>query len=118
MDVAHLDKLLQIVRDVGAEIIAAGAQLTGCQFGIADIEQKKSLHRIDVGTSGAVELVLDYVEKPAMKALNKRKSLHVQRLELNLGRLSGDDRSRLYITPSIDHLTASLVVRRVNYPCR
>src|SRR5579871_3028570 len=42
---AEFDQLLQVVGDVGAEIIATGAQLTGGQFLVADIIEQKRLHR-------------------------------------------------------------------------
>ena len=63
----HLDELLEIVGNVGAEIIAAGAQLAGSQLLLPDIVQQQRLHRIDVGAAAAIELVLDDVEQPPMQ---------------------------------------------------
>ena len=48
---AHLDELLEIVGDVGAEVVAARAQLTRGQFLLADIVEQQRLHRIDVGAA-------------------------------------------------------------------
>jgi hypothetical protein len=42
-EVAHLDKLLEIVGDVGAEIVALGAQLAGGELAVADVEQQQRL---------------------------------------------------------------------------
>ena len=67
---AHLDELLQIVGDIGAEIIAARAQLAGGQFLVADIVQKQRLHRIDVGAAAAIEFILDDVEQSAVQTLD------------------------------------------------
>src|SRR6201994_657152 len=66
---AELDQLLQIVGHVGAEIIAAGAQLAGGQLLVADVIEQQRLHRIDVRATAAVELVLDDVEQAAMQPL-------------------------------------------------
>src|SRR4051812_970515 len=54
---AELDELLQIVGDVGAEIVAAGAQLAGGQLLVADVIEQQRLHRVDVGATAAVEFV-------------------------------------------------------------
>lgn len=64
---AELDELLQIVGDVGAEIVAAGAQLAGGQFLVADIVQQQRLNGVDVGAAAAVEFVLDDVEQALLK---------------------------------------------------
>src|SRR5690348_5540146 len=40
---AEFDQLLQIVGDVGAEVVATGAQLAGGQFLVADIIEQKRL---------------------------------------------------------------------------
>src|ERR1700744_836915 len=45
---AEFDQLLQIVGDVGAEVIAARAQLARGQFLVSDVIKQESLHRIDV----------------------------------------------------------------------
>src|SRR6185295_8485922 len=63
---AEFDQLLQIVGDVGAEIVAARAQFARGQFLVADIVEQQRLHRIDVGAAAAVEFVLDDVEQAAM----------------------------------------------------
>src|SRR5258708_38511800 len=48
---AELDQLLQVVGDVGAEIVTARAQLARGQLLVADIVEQKRLHRVDVGTT-------------------------------------------------------------------
>jgi hypothetical protein len=62
MDIAHLDKLLEIVGDVRAEIVAAGPQFARGQLRVADVEQKQRLNAVYVRTTGAIEFVLDDVE--------------------------------------------------------
>src|SRR5256885_3290659 len=66
---AELDELLQIVGDVGAEVIAARAQLARGQFLVADVIEQERLHRIDVGAAAAIEFILDDVEQAAMQPL-------------------------------------------------
>src|SRR6201993_5288752 len=47
----ELDELLQIVEDVGAEIVAARAQLARGQLLVADVVEQERLHRVDVGAA-------------------------------------------------------------------
>src|ERR1700729_3537593 len=75
MEEADLDQLLDVVGNVRAEIIAARAQLASGQFLVADIVQEQRLHRVDVGSPSAVELILDHVQQSAMKPLDHRQSL-------------------------------------------
>src|SRR3954452_96433 len=44
---AELDELLQVIGDVGAEVIAARAQLARGELLVADVVEQQSLHRID-----------------------------------------------------------------------
>src|SRR5204863_2069645 len=76
---AHLDKLLEIVGDVGAEIVAARAQLAGGELLLPDIVQEQRLHRVDVGAAAAVELVLDDVEQTAMQPFDQRQGFEIKR---------------------------------------
>src|SRR4029077_514239 len=85
---AHLDQLLEIVGDVGAEVIAAGAQLAGGELLVADIVEQQRLHRIDVGAAAAVELVLDDVEQTPMQALDESKRLQIVRSDMVEARLT------------------------------
>src|SRR5690606_3751016 len=48
IDEAKVDQFLKIVGNVRSEIVTAGAQLTSRQFCIANIEEQKSLDRVDV----------------------------------------------------------------------
>ncbi len=73
----HLDQLLEIVGDVGAEIVAARAQLAGSQLLVADIVQEQRLHRIDVGAPAAVEFVLDDVEQTPVQTLDQGQRLQI-----------------------------------------
>ena len=89
---AHLDELLQIVGDVGAEVVAARAQLARGQLLVADVVEQQRLHRIDVGAAAAVELVLDDVEQAPMQPLDQRQGIEIERpdvveLRLTLGGL-------------------------------
>src|SRR5215471_6845933 len=69
---AELDQLLQVVGDVGAEIVTARAQLARGQLLVADVVEQERLHRIDVGTAAAIEFILDDVEQTAMQPLHQR----------------------------------------------
>src|ERR1051325_5345320 len=51
---AEFDELLQIIGDVGAEVIAAGTQLACGQFLVTDVIEQQRLHRIDVGAAAAI----------------------------------------------------------------
>ena len=84
----HLHQLLEIVGDVGAEIVAARAQLTRGQLLVADIVEQQRLHRIDVGAAAAVEFILDHVEQPAMQPLHQGQSLMIERPDMVETRLA------------------------------
>src|ERR1700741_3958532 len=62
---AELDQLLQIVGDVGAEIVTARAQFARGQFLVADVVEQQRLDRVDVGTAPTIEFVLDDIEQAA-----------------------------------------------------
>src|SRR6185503_17564147 len=64
---AELDELLQIIGDIGAEVVTARAQFARGQLLVADVIEQQRLHRIDVGAAAAIEFVLDDVEQPAMQ---------------------------------------------------
>src|SRR5262245_39523024 len=81
---AELDELLQVVGDVGAEVIAARAQLACGQLLVADIVEQQSLHRIDVGAAPTIEFVLDDVEQAAMQPLHQSQSFEIERLHPRL----------------------------------
>ena len=84
---AHLDELLQIVRDVGAEIIAARTQLAGSELFVADIVQQQRLNRIDVGAATAVELILDDIKQTPMQTLDQRECFEIVRANMVEARL-------------------------------
>src|SRR6201996_9559612 len=48
---AELDQLLEVVGDVGAEIVTARTQLARSQLLVADIIEQQRLHRVDVRTA-------------------------------------------------------------------
>ena len=77
---AELDELLQIVGDVGAEVVAARAQFARGQFLVADIVEQQRLHRIDVGAAAAIEFILDDVEQAAMQPLHQSQCFEIERL--------------------------------------
>ena len=70
-EVAKLNELLDVVGNVRAEIIAAGAQLTRRHIVVADVIQQQCLNRIDIGATATIELVLDHVKEAAVKTLNQ-----------------------------------------------
>jgi len=83
---AGIDQLLEIVRHVGAEIVAARAQLARGQLLVADVIEQKRLHRIDVGAAAAIEFILDDVEQPAMQPLHQSQRFEIERLHRSLAR--------------------------------
>src|SRR6478736_756190 len=83
---AELDQLLQIVGDVGAEVITARAQFARGQFLVADVVEQQRLHRIDVGAAAAIEFILDDVEQAAMQPLHQSQSFEIERLHRSLTR--------------------------------
>src|SRR4029078_9333066 len=82
VDVAGIDQLLEIVRDVGAEIEAAARELAGRQFGIADVEQQQSLHAVDVRAAQAFKFIFDDINKQSMKPLDKLQGNKIAPLEI------------------------------------
>ena len=84
----HLDELLEIVGHVRAEIVAARAQLAGGEFLVADIVEKQSLNRIDVGAAASVEFVLDDVEQTTVQALDQGERLQIMRPDMVEARLT------------------------------
>src|SRR6185436_10154026 len=81
---AELDELLQVIGDVGAEIVTARAQLARGQLLVADVIEQQCLHRIDVGAAAAIEFVLDDVEQPAVKPLHQSQGFQIERLHRSL----------------------------------
>ena len=81
---AELDELLQIVGDVGAEVVAARAQFARGQFLVADVVEQQRLHRIDVGAAAAIEFILDDVEQAAMQPLHQSQCFKIERLHRSL----------------------------------
>src|ERR1700760_2217525 len=108
---AELDQLLEIVGDVGAEIVAARAQLARGQLLVADVIEQERLHRVDVGTATAIELVLDDVEQAAMQPLHQRQGFQIKRLHRRLAcsAVGGFHRRR----NGIFHDTSPVVVFRL-----
>src|SRR6266702_1146451 len=83
---AEFDQLLQIVGDVGAEIITARAQLAGGQLLVADVIEQQRLHRIDVGATATIELILDHVEQAAVQPLHQSQCFEIERLHRSFAR--------------------------------
>jgi hypothetical protein len=77
MQKASFDELLNIVRDVRAEVIAAGAQFACSEFLIANIVEEQGLHGIDVAAASTVEFVLNHVEQASVQALDKCQGLEI-----------------------------------------
>ena len=81
---AELDELLEVVGDVGAEVVAARAQLARGQFLVADVIEQQRLHRIDVGAAAAIEFILDDIEQAAMQPLHQSQCFKIERLHRSL----------------------------------
>src|SRR5262249_49383793 len=79
MEEAELDQLLQIVGDVGAEIVTARTQLARGQLLVADVVEQQRLYRVDVGAASAIEFVLDDVEQATMQPLHQSQSFEIER---------------------------------------
>ena len=71
MDIAAFDQFLEIVGDVGTQIVAAGAQFARRQFLVAHVEKKQRLDGVDLAFVAAIQFVLDDIEKLAVKPLNQ-----------------------------------------------
>src|SRR6202041_2906648 len=93
---AEFDQLLQIVGDVGAEIVAARAQFARGQFLVADVIEQQRLNRIDVGAAAAIELVLDNVEQAAMQPLHQSQRFEIERLHRSSRRVVSGFHRRCY----------------------
>src|ERR1700684_133401 len=87
---AEFDQLLQIIGDVGAEIVTARAQFARGQLLVADIIEQQRLHRIDIGTATTIEFILDDIEQAAMQPLHQRQSFEIERLNRALPRAAPD----------------------------
>src|SRR5262245_65206098 len=67
----HFDKLLEIVGNVRAEIVAARAKLAGGQLLVSNVIEQQSLHRVDIGAAAPIEFILDDVEQSAMQPFDE-----------------------------------------------
>src|SRR5262245_7100611 len=112
---AHLDELLQIVGDVGAEVVAARAQLASGELLVADVVEQQRLHRIEIGTPPPIELVLNDVQQTPVKPLDQRQSIEIERPDMVEARLtlSGLDR----LGNGLHELTPSRVFSLWTKPC-
>ena len=75
---AHLDELLEVIGDVGAEVVAARTQLARGELLVAYVVEQQRLHRIDVSPAAAIELVLDHVEQAAVQPLHQCQGLEIE----------------------------------------
>src|SRR5262249_44631787 len=78
VDEAEVDELLDVVGNVGAQVVTARAKFAGGQLGVADVEEEKCLDSVHIAATLTVELILDNVEQTAMKTFNKMKGFHVK----------------------------------------
>src|SRR4030095_15261958 len=78
MEKPFFDTLLDIVENIGAEIVAARAQLAGGQLLVSNVVEQQSLHRIDIGVAAALEFILDDVEQSAMPPFGESQCLQVR----------------------------------------
>src|SRR5438309_5732499 len=75
--ISILDHLLDVVRDVRAEIAAPQRELADGHFRVADIEQHHPLNVVDVMDPEPFELELYDFEKMAVESLDERNDLQV-----------------------------------------
>ncbi len=59
--------------------MAAGAQLAGRQFLIADVEQHQGLHAVDLEFAAPFQLVLDDIEKLPVQTFDQGQRLEITR---------------------------------------
>src|SRR5689334_13419890 len=77
VDVAHVDELLEVIRNVRTEVIAARLELTGRQLALTDVVKQEGLHAVEFGAALAIEFVLDDVEQEPMQPLDQPQRLEV-----------------------------------------
>ena len=75
--IAHFNKLLEIIADIGALIVTTGLQFPRRHFVVANIEKQECLHRVDLQHSNPLELVLDDVQQEPVQTLYKCERLQV-----------------------------------------
>src|SRR5205814_8172386 len=75
--ISVLDLLLDIIRDVRAEVAAPQRELADRHLRVADIEQHHSLNVVDVVDPEPFELELYDLEKMAVKPLDERNHLQI-----------------------------------------
>src|SRR5690606_33317113 len=56
--------------------------LAGRQLALADIVEQKRLHAVELGAALAIELVLDHVQKQAMKPFDQAQGLQILASEI------------------------------------
>ena len=115
MEIAHLDELLDVVGDVRAEVVAAGAQLARGQLLVADVVEQQRLDAVDVVAAAALELVLDHVEEAAVQPLDQVQRLEIARPHRDLACRSlrlGD------LLRQVRHLMPLALQRGRNFPVR
>jgi hypothetical protein len=79
MQETHLDKLLHIIGDVGAQIITFGAQFARSEFFVPDIVEQQSLHCVDVNALASIEFILDHIEQTPMQTLHQGQRFQIGR---------------------------------------
>src|SRR5437763_9319444 len=75
--IAVLDHLFDVVRDVRAEVAAPQRQLPDRHLGVTDVEQHHSLNVVDVVDPEPFELELYDLEKMAVEPLDERNHLQI-----------------------------------------
>ncbi len=77
MQKAQINELPDIIGNIGAEVITAGAQLACRYLGVADVVKQKRLHRVNVVAIAPVKFVPDHIEQSMMKALHQRQGFDI-----------------------------------------
>jgi hypothetical protein len=85
-EILVLDQLLEVVGDVGAQIIAAGGELAHGELLLVDVEEDQGLDVVDVLDAEAVELGLDHFQEPAVQPLDQVDADEILVFHVHLGR--------------------------------
>src|SRR5262249_30819621 len=81
---AELNKLLQVVGDIGAEVVTARTQFPRGQLLVAHIVEQERRRRIGARGAAASKLILDAVEKTAVRTPPQRQCSKIGRLPRRL----------------------------------
>src|SRR3990170_6792828 len=81
VDESRFDELLQVVGNVGSQVVAAALELPRRQLAVTDVVEKQRLHAVEIELAEAIELVLDDIEKETMEPFDESQALQILRPE-------------------------------------